>query len=710
MKSTQHLSALRNLAGLRQKRSTASRGERVFGALFPNRGVGWGGSWASDRSEQVQHMKNWTYVAIDTIATLLAQVIPNFAYVSYEHLTERKKSMSEAEWIYQRNRQFSFSGQTFHSPGYKAKALSVVKPHEELEPLEPDHLCRRIIENPNPVDTSFDMFYELDMFMELTGVGYLWAVPNGFGLPCELWVIPSHWVWPRTGGGKYVDPNYPYADHLIQYYEVRPWGGMGSAGILKFPPNEVISFPWKSPLNKIDGYSKLSAIAQWIDSEESIGKSRFSQFNNMAMPSCWIEMGEGYDDPDDDKIARIEAKFMAKYVGEYNTAKPFFGPAGSKLTPLSFNPEQMMYVSSEESIRDSILSAFRVPGAAVGLVKDMTYGSLLATLAQLCAYCLNPRFVMMGLRMTKFLASRFSDRDRQIRIWYDDCVPPDPTQLNADIQADVAALAICPNEIRAIRGRHPWRNGGDDPFAQGPGGMTPIPIGTGDDLRGLADLVPVFPKLTERDSLDEGGEPGTEGSGAEVPEPPAPLAPVEPNGKPGKRIKALAPPTADSTTPTELIDLPDIRQHDSYSCGSAAACSVGRFFGVGPETLEEWKTALGTTEKDSTRPEAIVDYLTELGLQVTPKQGMTVDDLAACWKAGCPVITPIREYGVPSKQASAEYGHYVAVIGVAVGQVIVQDPSIMNVLTDSHEGDENLPEELRSLAEEFIYLREGNSL
>jgi hypothetical protein len=28
-------------------------------------------------------------------------------------------------------------------------------------------------------------------------------------------------------------------------------------------------FPWKSPMNKISGYSPLTAGAQWIDTEES---------------------------------------------------------------------------------------------------------------------------------------------------------------------------------------------------------------------------------------------------------------------------------------------------------------------------------------------------------------------------------------------------------------------------------------------------------
>lgn len=292
-----------------------SRGERVLGALFPARGTGWPGGWSQDRLEAVLHYKNWTYVAVHTICSKMASVMPNMAYVvdaptpghtvkvcdrGFLNLMGRgfggdpmiNTNMRRGEdngsgslyhyhkgqWE-SRDRHIGWDGaslmgespHSFMTMGeYRSKALSVVKPHEELEPLENYHPLRRLFENPNPFDTAYNFLYELQMFEELTGVSYIWVVPNDFGMPCEMWVIPSHWVWPRTGGGRYVPPDNPFADRLIQYYEVRPWGGMGSAGILKFPPDQIIMNLWKSPLNKIDGYSKLSAVAQWIEDRKSV--------------------------------------------------------------------------------------------------------------------------------------------------------------------------------------------------------------------------------------------------------------------------------------------------------------------------------------------------------------------------------------------------------------------------------------------------------
>src|SRR5581483_6226868 len=310
----------------------------------------------------------------------------------------------------------------------------------------------------------------------------------------------------------------------------RPWGGMGSAGMLKFPPNEVIMHIWKSPINKIDGYSKLAAISQWIDEEESISRSRWSQAQNIARPEFWVELGAGYEDPTDDRIARIEAKFAAKLQGEYNYGKPVITPPGAKITPLSFSPAEMAYFESEEQIRDMILSTWRVPPASVGIVKEMTYGSILATLAALCTYCLNPRLVARGQTWTKHLARRWDTPGYGVRIWYDDCVPADPDQINKDIDTDVRAYAISPNEIRAMRGRKPWRYGGKDPMAQSAGGVMPLPLETGESLDTFAELIKPMEEAegmaTGREGAEEGNisqdidqdNPNLQGNSQEQPE------------------------------------------------------------------------------------------------------------------------------------------------------------------------------------------------
>lgn len=147
------------------------------------------------------------------------------------------------------------------------------------------------------------------------------------------------------------------------------------------------------------------------------------------------------------------------------------------------------------------------------------------------------------------------------------------------------------------------------------------------------------------------------------------------------------PPPIMGGGPQWLLDrVPDVRQPDNYSCGAAAAMAVGKAFGVGPAGIAAWKTALGTTLKDSTDPYRIASYLGGLGLAALPRERMTVADLAAATRQRRPVIVCVQDYtDRREKGAGFSYGHYLVVLGVVLGRVVVQDSSFDNVVDpDAH--------------------------
>ncbi len=545
----------RHLAGLRAKR--ASPGERVIASVFPSRGSGYPGYWFSDRIQQVYHFRNWQYVCIDLYACKIASITPNLAYStdrpvkghtvkacerSILNLTGRGfggepfvgSELSKVtarhngdEW---RNGKettawgnyvglsgwdgnavapvgFSGGGHSFMTMGeWRSKALSAVEYHENLMPLEGDHPLRRIVMNPNPVDTQFDIAYESFMYRGLCGVSYIWCPKNRWGVPCEMWVIPSHWVYPRTGAGQYVPFNKESADELIWDYEIRPWGYPGYAGVLHFPPDEIIVQRAKHPLSKIDGYSKLSAGAQVIDLEEATTQSQWSQMINQPQPGMIVKLGPGYEDPDDSEISRIEAKFFARVQGAFNYGKPMFAPSGAEVIPWGYNPTDMAYQSGQDQARDRVLALWKTPKSAIGMAEGMTYGSIMGTLGQICVFGINPELTACGQVMTKFLASKFDEKApaystmaagghgssatvRRCKYWFDDTVPADPQQVNADLQLDITANAVTPNEIRALRGRQPFKRGGDNPIVNGPGGPMPLVINAEENVDDMAEII-----------------------------------------------------------------------------------------------------------------------------------------------------------------------------------------------------------------------------
>lgn len=414
---------------------------------------------------------------------------------------------------------FSGGGHSFLTMGeWRSKALSVVEPHENLMPIEAEHPLPRLMKNPNPVDTAFDVDYELFMFGGLCGIAYEWTPKNRWGQPCERWCIPSHWVYPRTGAGQYVPFNHEYADELIWDYEIRPWGYPGYAGVLHFPPDEVIVYRCKHPLSKIDGWAKLAAGAQIIDLEEATTQTQWSQMINQGVPSMVVKAPPGYGDWDDNEIARNEAKFFQRVQGAFNYNKPMFVPAGTDIEPWGYNPTEMAYQSGQDQARDRVLALWHMPKSALGLVEGMTYGSVMATLGSLCVFEINPHLTSVGQTRTKHLASQFDEKApafstmsgggygssasvRRAKIFYDDCVPADPQQVNSDIQLDIQANAITPNEIRALRGRQPYRRGGDNPIVNGPGGPMPLVINAPEDVDDMAEIIA---RMTQAEGKETG--------------------------------------------------------------------------------------------------------------------------------------------------------------------------------------------------------------
>lgn len=425
-----------------------SVGERIMaGMLSGVGGYGWPGGWSQDRIEQVMHYKHWTYISVNCIARKIAGLTPNLALV---HAGGDGASASDGyKSILRRHR-------------YR-KSLHTIKPHEEIEPVGFDHPLARLLRRPNPYDTDWDLWYELDLFLELTGNSYLWVVPNRLGLPCELWVIPAHWVYPRVGKGTLVD-----------HYEIRPWPG--PAG-WRIPADEIIHYRWKSPVHKIDGYGAQEAIAEWIDAGESVDRSRFFQFKNGCFPMGSLELSEQYHDPDDADIDRIYAKFFARLQGEGNYGRPIVTPPGAKYNPLMIAPTEMAYESSADQIRDWRLAAYGVPKEVAGIQDAGTEIAMYGPLAQFCGQTVNPRLMYIGKRTTHGLCQRYDER---LRLWWDDATPDNPEQVNNDLRVDIEGKAITPNEIRAVRGREPYQHGGDDPIGQ-PTDM-PLALNTGDGV------------------------------------------------------------------------------------------------------------------------------------------------------------------------------------------------------------------------------------
>ncbi len=427
--------------------------------------------WTDSRYEMVRQFKHWVYVAIDRIATEVAMHQPNIS-------------------IIRRAGQPSGNKQRYLSPYARSKALTPLMHHQELEAVRDDHPVCRLLEDPNDPDTSFDMWYETVLFLLLTGSAYWWMPRNALGYPMAIWVLPSHWVWANIG-----------KDGAIDTYQVRPVEGNYLR--MDIPAEEIIHFRKKSPISKLDGFSPQTAGAQWIDCQTSIDRSRWFSFRNGVFAGLAFTFDEGRKLPDEDMLDRIESKFMSRYSGEMQANKPMFIPPGMGIHKVNMSPEEMNFNESGEQLRDMILSLFGVPAVIAQIMKDLTYGSVLAARAGFYYGTINPLYRFLSLQITEKLGWLYG---KDIRIWWEDRTPQDPETVEESIKTDFACGAISPNEIRRMRGREPYPHGGDDPLVQG--AMMTLPFFSGGKILSIHDnqtpsaTTPLAPE-TEEDKPDE---------------------------------------------------------------------------------------------------------------------------------------------------------------------------------------------------------------
>lgn len=410
------------------------------------------GAWTESRIELVRHFKHWVYIGIDRIATTIARSIPNISFV--ESALRPSPSASNHS---------IHGGLDLYTSFARRKSLAPIQAHERLVPCDNDHPLVRLLRDPNDPDTAYDLWYETILFLLLTGNAY-WYTPhgdNGFGLPEAIWVIPSHWMWPVMG-----------KDRLIEAYEMRPVEGNFLRQ--RLPAEQIIHFRRKSPISKIDGYSPFTAGNLWVDTQESIDRTRFFTFKNGAFPGVAVEFDGKYRDPADEDLARIESKFVARYSGETRANKPLFLPPGVTLKKLSVSPHEMAYCESSEQIRDNILALLGIPSVICGISRQMTYGSVLAAQKAYCEFAVNPLAAFLGQTISESLARQF---DESLRVWWPNFSPDDPEQTEREIQTDLQFGVRTYNEIRAQRGYTPYACGGDDPVI--PLNMQPVGFNTG---------------------------------------------------------------------------------------------------------------------------------------------------------------------------------------------------------------------------------------
>src|SRR5262245_58825971 len=391
-----HNPAARKRARAAAPPAAAGRIAELFAAPYQLSQAGW---WRDDQTEQLRNYQSWVYAAVNAIAQEVAMQRP-FLYVA--------------------------TGQAKH----------------EQVPLAHGHPLARLLENPNPWLTPWELWYLTVVYLELTGNCYWYAPPLRVGaarlrLPGELWVVPTPWV-------RILPDPHDY----VRAYQVQPPAGAPTL----FRPDEVIHLKYPNPLDLHYGLSPLQANALTIDANTELQKSRYQAFHSGQRPGIVLQTEQTLTEP---TVRRLEEKVQARFGGRENWHRPLVLEQGLKASPWTLSPAEMDYLNSSKMTRDEIFALFRVPAPIAGLVENLGLGADIwfGARVMFCEGTIQPKLALVGQALTRDLGRRYG---ADVVIAFPECSPRNQDQRRRDDALDARMGLRTYNEIRRSRGLEPY--------------------------------------------------------------------------------------------------------------------------------------------------------------------------------------------------------------------------------------------------------------
>lgn len=366
------------------------------------------GYWASDHAEEARHNTGWTYCAV--------------------HATSKQA----------------------------ARASRRVLADGEMTP--PNHPAKRIIDRPNPEQSGAQFCYSAVQQLCLHGVALIWRVKDGFGVPAELYVIPTSLAMPEK-----PNVDYPYG-----YYNVRPgqitWAvpeddadGFQSYSAIssmlyqggKIDCRDVHPIRWPHQSYLGDGLSPLSAGAVAVDVAEKVDAARHAILSSAMLPGWLIEQIDALD-MTDDEFEAFKEELAAAHGGAANAGVNLMLPRGLKATERA--PRGLDFSGDFLQARDAVLALHGAPPIAIGVTEAGNRESYLASLRQFIELTVQPTLDLIGEELSEVLTC---EAWGTVTVQLTAAKISDPFAEQAALQLDVTARALTVNEYRRKRGMPP---------------------------------------------------------------------------------------------------------------------------------------------------------------------------------------------------------------------------------------------------------------
>lgn len=309
-----------------------------------------------------------------------------------------------------------------------------------------EHQILNLLEKPNPIQTGTELKWLLAMFWMAEGEAPL--LLNNSKNPTELVLLnPSR-----------LKIEYD-SENLIAFYKYRQ-----SNNVDRVIPAELIIFlkqpSFETPFR---GMGCLKYIAQTLDLDNYIEEYLRMFFFNDATPGSVLETDKELSKP---IIDRLKAQLRIKHQGYKKAHRNMVLEGGLKWVNISSKMNELQFKELNDTIRDKILAAFKVPKSILGIVEDVNRANSQMSDYTFTKRCVKPKLDMLEAQLNSFLVIKFSEGRH---LWLEFSNPVKEDEL---IQAQVDDIyvkngVLTVNEIRARMEIEPLEGGDMTPFQRG---------------------------------------------------------------------------------------------------------------------------------------------------------------------------------------------------------------------------------------------------
>lgn len=442
----------RILRAIEALRGSAPRSNPVIASTVrPSESHGYGANKRTTYAQFIQLAMKWTAIAVDRNGNAVAST-------PVRVMRRAKGGKYEGGW---RTARVGPLRKSIIRPMLDCIATKALSDSEELEEItDHNHPLVRLLANPNPWQSGFDLIYDMVAFLDLTGNAYAAHVPGPQSPVYELWSLPPQWTRPVPDPEKFIS-GYVY--------------GRGQEIETNFSPEDVTHVKYANPS---DPYLGRGCVAGYVgDAQLSLAFTdiNLAMLDNGAAPSLIFKAPNATPS----QRAEIEEKIRQRWTGVRNAFSAIVTGGDIEVVPNAARGfTDMAFMLSDDKVADLIANSHGMSPALLRM-DSAALATAQAAMPHWQAMAIKPRCKRIAEAFNRTFVAKFREAlgDDSLCVVFDDPVTKDYAAL---VQQQVQLRSASPrpivslNEARGALGLDAVEGGDDVEDAPAPPSLDPF--------------------------------------------------------------------------------------------------------------------------------------------------------------------------------------------------------------------------------------------